>query len=163
NLALLAMIREQGDVAWTRGDRAGAEAAWTRMLETVIEPPDRKPRKPKPAASPSPAARPAAASGPSRATSMGPRPNRSSGTGSQPAKAASKKANAAAPPDSNLPILTLDRFEQAMQVARLAAERELPELNYRAVREALRAGPPVVPTNPNAERRALMMAQRGME
>ena len=50
-----------------------------------------------------------------------------------------------------------------MQIAKLAAERDLPELNFRAVREALRAGPPVVPTNPTAERRAMLMAQRGME
>ena len=48
-------------------------------------------------------------------------------------------------PRSNLPLLTLDRFEQAMQIARLAAEHDLPELSTRAVNEALRAGPPIVP------------------
>ena len=54
-----------------------------------------------------------------------------------------------------------------MQIAKLAAERDLPELNFRAVREALRAGPPVVPTNPNAERRAMRHGpardRRGLE
>ena len=64
-------------------------------------------------------------------------------------KAAGARARAAAAPRSNLPILTLDRFEQAMQIARLAAEHDLPELSLRAVHESLRAGPPVVPANPN--------------
>ena len=40
---------------------------------------------------------------------------------------------------------------------------ELPDLSYRAVREALRAGPPVVPTNPTAVRRASVLAQQGIE
>ena len=61
----------------------------------------------------------------------------------------------AAAPRSNLPILTLERFEQAMQIAKLAAEHDLPELSLRAVHEALRAGPPVVPANPNERRRVV--------
>ena len=52
--------------------------------------------------------------------------------------AAPKAARGAAAPRANLPILTLDRFEQAMQIARLAAEHDLPDLSARAVREALR-------------------------
>ena len=55
------------------------------------------------------------------------------------------RTKGAAGPRSNLPLLTLERFEQAMQIARLAAEHELPELSARAVNEALRAGPPIVP------------------
>ncbi len=74
-----------------------------------------------------------------------------------------KKARTKGASTAGLPILTLDRFEQAMQIARLAAERDLPELNLRAVRESLRAGPPVVPTNPNAEARAMRLAQRGID
>ena len=54
------------------------------------------------------------------------------------AKAAATPKAKAAPRNAGLPILTLDRFEQAMQIAKLAAERDLPELNFRAVREALR-------------------------
>ncbi len=65
-------------------------------------------------------------------------------------------------PRSNLPILTLDRFEQAMQIARLAAAHDLPELSLRAVRDALRAGPPVVPTNPN-EGRMVIRARVGTD
>ena len=50
-----------------------------------------------------------------------------------------------------------------MQIAKLAAEHDLPELSFRAVREALRAGPPVVPTNPTAERRDASLASGGIE
>ena len=66
NHALMAMLRERGDLALARGDRPVAEAVWTRMLETLIEPPGRKAGKvptrnlpatqaaPKPAAAPAP-------------------------------------------------------------------------------------------------------------
>ncbi len=57
-----------------------------------------------------------------------------------------------------MPILTLERFEQVMQIARLAAEHNIPELSLRAAREALKAGPPVVPANPNENRRVIRMA-----
>jgi hypothetical protein len=89
-------------------------------------------------------------------------------TSSQAELAAAPRAKSATPKArtiarAGLPILTLDRFEQAMQIARLAVERNLPELSYRAAREALRAGPPVVPANPNAERRAAQAAQQGID
>ena len=70
NHALMAMLRERGDLALTRGDRSGAEAEWARMLETVIEPPGRKAKKEKPAPE---AAAPSKGSATSpRATSMAP-------------------------------------------------------------------------------------------
>ena len=43
NHALMAMLRERGDLALSRGDRSAAEAEWVRMLETVIEPRGRRP------------------------------------------------------------------------------------------------------------------------
>ena len=43
------------------------------------------------------------------------------------------------------PVLTLDRFEQAAGLARLAAEHGMNDLSTRAVRESLKGGPPVVP------------------
>ena len=67
NHALMAMLRERGDLALARGDRSAAEAEWVRMLETVIEPPGRKARKEKPA--------PAAAT-PSKASATAPRRRR---------------------------------------------------------------------------------------
>ena len=46
NNMLLAMLREQGELALARSDRAGAEAAWSRMLQLVVEPTDRLVKKP---------------------------------------------------------------------------------------------------------------------
>jgi hypothetical protein len=225
NTTLLAMIREQGELALARGDRAGAQAAWGRMLELVVKPPEIKSKKP----SAAPAAPPTAPRRPTQAGAANSRPHtgsmaptrktplnilarfrdgsRRTGT-SQPLRKAARseprppklsqsrliriaaiqaetQATKGAPdprqpgaPRSklavpkgtsaagrirpgalqarpNLPILTLDRFEQAMQIARLAAAHDMPELSARAVREALRAGPPVVPVNPTATRRVI--------
>ncbi len=47
-----------------------------------------------------------------------------------------------------------------MQIARLAAEHDLSELSLRAVHDALRAGPPVVPVAPN-ENRIIRIRQGG--
>ena len=84
--------------------------------------------------------------------------------GEAAARAARPRARGAAPAArpgagakrSNLPILTLDRFEQAMQIARLAAENDLADLSLRAVHDSLRAGPPVVPAIPNERRRVVV-------
>ena len=78
------------------------------------------------------------------------------------AQAVTPKARPRPAAGGNLPVLTLDRFEQAMQIARLAAERELPDLTFRAVREALRrpAGGADQPPHGGASMR---MAQRGID
>ncbi len=168
NAALLAMIREEGELALKRGDRKAAEAAWSQMLELVVEPADRKAKKPRiPATPPAGVAPvPAASVPPANTTSMAPVSQQSRvrlASYQPPAQKAARKAvtpgaaRGPAAPRNNLPILTLDRFEQAMQIARLAAEHDLSELSTRAVRDALRAGPPVVPTNPNETRRVVRM------
>ncbi len=43
NLTLLAMVREQGEIAMARGDRKGAEASWGRLLDLIMPapPPER--------------------------------------------------------------------------------------------------------------------------
>ncbi len=156
NPALLAMLREQGEFALARGDRAAAEAAWSQMLRLVVEPGDRPTKKTEPRPR-----KPAATAEPSRAASVArsrvrfasyqveqPPPSRKGASGGTPAKGAGRGA----PLRSNIPLLTLDRFEQAMQIARLAAEHDLPDLSVRAVREALRAGPPIVPAAPPSPR-----------
>src|SRR5262249_9131167 len=51
---------------------------------------------------------------------------------------------------SGVPVATIDRFEQAAQVARLAATHEMFELSARAVGSSLRGGPPVFAVNLNA-------------
>jgi tetratricopeptide (TPR) repeat protein len=116
----LAIEREQGQHALDRGDTAGAEVAWGRMLERILS------RTSAPAQAPAPA--PAAAPAP-------------------------KPGSAAAP--ASAAILTLDRFEQAMHVARLAAAHGLHALGVRAVRESLEGGPPVVVTNDAQARRVV--------
>src|SRR5262249_43830221 len=63
-------------------------------------------------------------------------------TAPAPGKAASATSKSAARV-TNVPAATLDRFGQAMTVARLAAEKELFALSLRAVREALKGGPPI--------------------
>lgn len=172
NIMLMAMYREQGERALAAGDRREAEAVWTRMLETIVSPPKRRAAKPDEAT-------PAALAPGAIRRSVGPVRNAATGTVRavrQVAYQAATKAQAATPKTraaaanraragaaSGLPILTLDRFEQAMQIARLAAERDLTELNLRAVRESLQAGPPVVPTSTAAEARALRLAQRGID
>ena len=45
NTFYLAMIREQGELALAQGDRAGAVAAWGRMLDIVVSPPQNKAKK----------------------------------------------------------------------------------------------------------------------
>ena len=59
NQTLMAMLREQGQMALERGDRRAAEAAWSRMLTLVVAPAESKIKKPstkpKPPAGPAPA------------------------------------------------------------------------------------------------------------
>ena len=43
---LLAMMREQGELAFDVQDRAGAAAVWSRMLDLVVTPPESKARRP---------------------------------------------------------------------------------------------------------------------
>jgi tetratricopeptide (TPR) repeat protein len=45
NLALLAMLREQGELALADGDAKGAEAAWGRMLEMILPAEPARPRR----------------------------------------------------------------------------------------------------------------------
>src|SRR5262249_29885370 len=63
---------------------------------------------------------------------------------------------AGARPRTGLPVLTLDRFEQAMQVAKLGAENSMHGLSFRAARESLKAGPPVVPMTLRAGNQPMM-------
>ncbi len=97
----LAMLRESGRDALARGDRAGAEGAWARMLPLVL---------------------------------------------GQDGRAAPTRAGA-------VPVSTLDRFEQAEALAKMAARHGLFDLSIRAAVEPLRGGPPVVPIQVGASAR----------
>ena len=200
----MAMLREQGELALTRGDRRAAEADWSRMLELVVEPAQRKAKKPaartrsrraarapargerRPSRQPRPGhgTEPAGRASPSvpRRARRSSRASAASGPVGQAAAPAARRsgtlqgapeptrqgAAAARPrrrpaPRSNLPILTLDRFEQAMQIARLAAEHDLPELSCgpsaRRSAPARRSCRPI----PTQRRRVVRMARRRID
>jgi hypothetical protein len=114
------------------------------MLEAILTNPSAPKAGPAPAATATPApavARAAAPPAPVAAT-----------------KPAVRKA--ATPKGPGVPVTTLDRFEQAMQLARLAARQGMPALSLRAVRDTLRGGPPVVPMEMTNNRRAAVVISR---
>jgi tetratricopeptide (TPR) repeat protein len=100
---VLAMLREAGQDALDRKDRAAAERHWAGMVDLLLAPPPRLPAKPAPAAKPRPAAAP------------------------------------------GLAPVTTGRFAQVSEVAKLPAAQGMHALALRAVREALRGGPPAEP------------------
>lgn len=138
---LLAMLREQGQTALNRGDTAGADAAWGRMLDLILarEAATRRSSQPSVAPqAPAPAAKAAV-----RRTSAAAEPKAK-------AKIVPAPRSASAPRRENVPILTIERFEQAAAVSKLAAENGRFALSLRAAREALAGGPPVpMPTTPS--------------
>jgi hypothetical protein len=73
------------------------------------------------------------------------------------ATAASKTKKDAAPKAPNIPVTTLDRFEEAMRLAQLVAGQGMTGLSLRAVRETLRGGPPVVPITVNRGPRTVIV------
>jgi predicted Zn-dependent protease len=80
-------------------------------------------------------------------------------TGVAPARATQGSARRAAA-GNGTPAITPERFEQACEIARLAAAHGHYELSLRAVRDALRGGPPVVvvPLAAGSARGALAVA-----
>ena len=222
----LAMLREAGQAAFDRGDRAGAEALWRQMLRQVLAPPTSpkakkapaQATKPKVTALPSESLGGLAArsfsplplgEGPGRsssplppgegpgvrdvasptafetgsfdrhpagdaphpnplpegegargatttrlgpATSPPPQPSPTRGEGGRIRIAVALLMIAQVPavavpaaPSNGAAVSTLERFEQAAQLAKLAADHEMHDLSAEAVRESLGAGPPVVP------------------
>ncbi|HEX7447792.1 MAG TPA: DUF1583 domain-containing protein, partial [Pirellulales bacterium] len=164
----LAMLREQGQTELERGDREAAQRAWSRMLELVLPRPAEKQSSRIPAALPT-KDKNARRSRPARRDAVGwalptmisrwqasasMRGHKSVGNalrGARPIIVALFlfADQAAAPPvparAAGLPAATLPQFDQAMEIAKLASEHDLHELSLRAVREALRPGPPALP------------------
>ena len=68
NQTLMAMLREEGQLALERGDRRAAEAAWNRMLTLVVAPAERTIKKPgtKPKPPAGPVQQPSAKAAPGR-------------------------------------------------------------------------------------------------
>ena len=119
----LAMLREAGQDALDRGDKAAAEASWRGMLKLVMT----SAAPPKPVADVE-----------IRTVVV------ASGAVSQVATKAANPAVKFASSPGNA-VVTLERFEQVAQFAKLASDRGLTALSIQAVRDALAGGPPVTP------------------
>ena len=115
------MLREGGQDALDRGDKPAAESSWRGMLKVVMAPPAGS-----------------KASAPTTATA----PPGPAGNAPTPARGLAS-AGPAGP--SAAPVVTLERFEQVAQLAKLAAEHDLIRVSTEALRDALAAGPPVTP------------------
>jgi tetratricopeptide (TPR) repeat protein len=144
----LAMLREWGQIAFDAGDRATAEARWGQMLDIVLENPLAK-KKPAPSGDNAPAAVATPCEGPEvqveadeRCTQTELEAGPQAPAAPPPAAPSSSKPVTAAT-IARVPPTTIDRFEQAAQIARLAAKNKMPELSLRAIRESLVGGPPV--------------------
>ena len=160
----LAMLREQGQIAMQRGNRAEAEAAWGKMLDSVLRPEGRRtsaaagsgltppamnvPPAPAPPVPPSRIIRKTAYQPPAPADTP-PAPAAATTTQARPLAGAARRG-------AGVPVLTVDRFEQSMQVAKLAAKNGLHALSLRAVRESLKGGPPVTAVSANASRTVIV-------
>ncbi len=115
----LAMLREGGQDALDRGDRLGAETSWRAMLKMVMI-------SPIVARLSNPAASSMVRHGPCQEGCLRP-----------------AAGGLAVPPGSS--VITLERFEQVAQLAKLAVDHDLTNVSIEALRDVLAKGPPVTP------------------
>jgi tetratricopeptide (TPR) repeat protein len=149
-LQAAAILREWGQMALDKGDKATAEAKWSELLALVMPKP--KAKKPTPAAAaPAPAPAPAAPGGPPPGGDDGPTFPIAAQVPVPPAPAGAAPAPVPAPTGGAVPVLTASQFSQAVQVANLAADKGMTGLSLKAMRDALRGGPPVA--DPMTDRR----------
>jgi tetratricopeptide (TPR) repeat protein len=149
-----AILREAGQIALDSGDTARAEKLWGELLDSVLAAPGAK-------ASTSPTTGAVAPATPTAVGGTTAVSGTTTITSTVKAVALRPAVPAVAPPASPGAVTavaltgqppaaagtTADRFTQALDVARLAADGGLPALSLRAVRDALRGGPPVTPIN----------------
>jgi tetratricopeptide (TPR) repeat protein len=149
---VIAMLREWGQLDLDRGDKAKAEARFTEILELALPKPNpAKAVGAAPAPVPAPPAVPAAPAPPPVPVAPPPEEERADNAGpgaiflrqQPPVGFPAPKKAAPAPTRAGAPVLTTDQFQQAYEVAVLAAEKELPALSLRAIRDAVKGGPPV--------------------
>jgi tetratricopeptide (TPR) repeat protein len=158
----LAMLREWGQIELDRGDRKAAEQRWAEMLDVVLPPPTapKRAQTPKPTAPTTPAP---ATSGGSSPQSRAPKYQGGSVRvyeemlAAPPAPVAPpRKAQAAT--ETFVLAVTTTQFDRAAEVAKLAAEQKMFALSLRAIRDALRGGPPVtVNANTGRNSRTVMV------
>ncbi len=106
-LWLLAMLREQGQVAFDQSKRSDAAAVWSRMLDLVVAPPQAKPRRP---AAP-------------RSGGAAPAIRRSSTPASKPAQPATKPGLTADPGEAPPPLWGRVRVGGPSQAVKVQQER----------------------------------------
>lgn len=144
----MAILREWGQIALESGDRQTAEKRWGEMLDIVIPDSTKKSDKkvnrktsfhgPRP---PSADARVAVRAGLSRWEQMvAPVIMGQAGAFAIGTPAAKSKP---ATPGAKGSVITLQQFDQAAQIARLAANNGLTDLSIKAMSQALHAGPPI--------------------
>ncbi len=132
----LAILRESSQNAFDRGDKKAAEEAWRNMLRLVLAAPV-----------------PKSASGTGGTTgtiSVLPRTAVVQSSGPITMTKAAVRLNAGTASDAI--VVTLERFEQVVQLAKLFAAHDQTALSVDAVKQALATGPPVTPmvvTNAN--------------
>ncbi len=134
----LAMLREAGQDALDRGDRTAAEASWRAMLKMVMTNP--------------------VAAKPSGAVEI-----RTAVPGGLPALPSRPTAAAGIATSPGNSVITLERFEQVAQLARLAADHDLTNVSIEALRDALAGGPPVTPLAMANSGRTVVVRRGGTE
>ncbi|MFO0956939.1 MAG: tetratricopeptide repeat protein [Isosphaeraceae bacterium] len=178
-LWLQALLRERGQMALDRGDRAAAEKLWGELLDTILADPSRKARDgamtaPAWASSialtRSPAGISVAAAPPAAVTTptvvampaiplvaAAPMTATTSSVASPTIVVGTPVAISLQGPSGRLGTTT-DRFSAAAALAKLAAEKGMVDLSLRALRDGLKGGPPVLPVNLDAnQNRALVL------
>lgn len=152
----MSILREWGQVALDAGDRPTAEKCWSEMLEVVIPKPAEKPKKKEEAKTSSRESTP----GESKRLQVAEFAQQTLCRSSGPltawermlAPAIAGQVILAAPPSAVMKspasgtkgnVVTLAQFEQAAQISKMAAENGFAELSFRAISQALHAGPPI--------------------
>jgi tetratricopeptide (TPR) repeat protein len=141
----LAILREWGQINLDLGDRQAAEAQWMQMLDIIIpKPADKAPAKPDGKTSSLHRDQPVVVGSAGRYLSRREQLLAPSLLGqvtfTVPLPASGQAPNAGGTKGS---AVTLAQFEQAAQVAQLAAQNGLNELSMKALSQSLHAGPPI--------------------
>ncbi len=147
------MLREWGQIELDRGDRQAAEQRWAEILDVVLPAPSKK-------SEPRASARAAKyVSGTFFVAGRKKVPDTYFALAAPtPAPVAPPPRKAQAAVDLLVPGVTNQQFDRAAEVAKLAAERKMFALSLRAVRDALRGGPPVSGNSNFGRRRNAMVA-----
>jgi hypothetical protein len=166
---LFAMLRERGALALEKNDQKAAEAAWSAILDQILKRESGATSNAKEVVVPGTPVTPAApAGGSTKAVRIRPISFKTPGqdsTATLRASSAARQQPVAAkgegPGPAGTPVLPLDRYTQAMELAKLAASNGMHDLSFRAVRLAHAGGPPVQVVTEGASPR-MIVSSRGL-